>query len=114
MSDQCCWQAVNPDLSHLKTWDGESVVYVERSGQTHLLSLFAGLLLTQMSQQHAPVSSGTLGEQLAAEMELAWDAEFEQALAASLDQFECLGLIERVPERIREITPERITEHPPA
>lgn len=113
MSDEYCWQAVNLDLSHVKTWDGETVVYNERSGQTHLLSLFAALLLTQMSKQREPASSSSLGGQLAAEMELERDAEFEQALAGSLDQFEHLGLTERVPQRTGEAAPVRATEHPP-
>ena len=91
-----CWRAINRDGLHLRAWDDESVVYDEFSGHTHLLSSFAGESLSQLCGQQAPLSAALIADQLAAELEIERDAGFDQALAACLDAFERLGLVERI------------------
>lgn len=95
MAVRHCWRAINRDGFHLRAWDDESVVYDEFSGHTHLLSSFAGDALSLLCRQQAPLSAELLAEQLAAELEIDRGSEFDQALAASLDEFERLGLVER-------------------
>ena len=90
------WQAVDPSLVHTQSWDDEIVLYDLRSGQTHHLSLFGGALLMLMFRQTGLASGEDWSSQLAAVLELDRDAQFDQTLAESLDQFQALSLIEGI------------------
>ena len=94
MADIHLWQVAEPPLAHIQSWDDESVLYDPRSGETHLLSLFAAVLLNLMFSQTGVASTEELAQRLSVEIELDRDAQFDQALAESLDQFQALGLIE--------------------
>ena len=89
------WRVVNRDGLHFRAWDEECVAYDEFTGHTHLLSSFAGETLSQLCGQQTPLSAAVIADQLAAELEIERDAGFDQALAACLDAFERLGLVER-------------------
>ena len=107
MSDDYCWRVIQRGQLHIRSWDGESIIHDERSGQTHLLSLFATALLTRMSHQNMPVATESLACMLASELALERDAAFEQALAGTLEHFIHLDLIERISERPPECIPAR-------
>ena len=89
-----CWRAIDREAIHLRVWDAECVAYDELTGHTHLLSSFAGEALSQLCRRQAPLSAEILAEQLATELQTNRDPEFDQILAACLDEFERLGLVE--------------------
>ena len=94
MADIYLWQVAEPPLAYIQSWDDESVLYDPRTGETHLLSLFAAALLNLMFSQTGAVSTDELGRSLSAAIELDRGAQFDQAMAESLGQFQALGLIE--------------------
>ncbi|OIR07162.1 hypothetical protein GALL_107510 [mine drainage metagenome] len=89
------WRVVNRDGLHFRAWDEECVAYDELSGNTHLLSSFAGEALAQLCREPAPRCAALLALDVAAQLALERDASLDQALAACLDEFERLGLAER-------------------
>ena len=93
MTVRHCWQAV--DGLHARVWEDEGVIYDEFSGHTHLVTSFAAATLTQLRQQQAPLPTGYLAAQLAETLALERNEEFDAALAANLNEFERLGLVER-------------------
>ena len=90
------WRATDNDSLHLKTWDDETVVYDEFSGDTHLLSSFAGEILSRLCQLRDPISAETIAYQLALELAIDRDASFDLALSTCLEEFQRLGMVERV------------------
>ncbi len=89
------WRAIDREAIHLRVWDAECVAYDELSGNTHLLSSFAGEALAQLCREPAPRCAALLALDVAAQLALERDASLDQALAACLDEFERLGLAER-------------------
>ena len=88
------WRVVNREGLHFWAWGEACVAYDELTGHTHLLSSFAGEALSQLCRRQAPLSAEILAEQLATELQTDRDPEFDQILAACLDEFERLGLVE--------------------
>ena len=76
----------------MRSWHDQTVVYNDRSGDTHLLGEPATLLLTML--QAGRGSSATLGAALSSRFELAPGAELDADLAELLEQLRHFGLIE--------------------
>ena len=90
-----CWRAIDREAIHLRVWDAECVAYDELSGNTHLLSSFAGEALAQLCREPAPRCATDIAKNMAADLSLDQDANLDQELAACLAEFERLGLAER-------------------
>ena len=77
-----------------KQWGEESVVYNQRSGQTHLLNSTSTRVLAYLEQE--PLSVLGLTQKLAADTEVEADEELVRHVESLLLNLEAMGLIEPV------------------
>ena len=87
------WRAISRSPEGFPCWDGEFLVFNERSGATHLLSAFAGRILLQL--RRAPLGSLSIAELTpAAHTDPERDLKFQ--IEDILADLESLALIERI------------------
>jgi PqqD family protein of HPr-rel-A system len=75
-----------------KTWGGESIVFNESSGNTHLLNATAAKILSIVQSQ--PSSAEEISLKIASESEVDADEKILERVDAVLETLDNLGLIE--------------------
>jgi PqqD family protein of HPr-rel-A system len=94
MSDVLRWRVAAGVRLHVRSWDGEFVLYNSASGDTHLLDARAAYALKVLERQ--PLSLAELVEIISALLEVEPNAKLSANLERLLSQFFRLGLLERV------------------
>ncbi|MET0961394.1 MAG: HPr-rel-A system PqqD family peptide chaperone [Noviherbaspirillum sp.] len=89
------WRLCRGQTLRLLSTDDESVIYNDRSGATHLISMPATRLLQRLQQ--APADTATLAAFSALEWALEDDAELDHVVEALLAELDEAGLIEVCP-----------------
>ena len=79
----------------LRSWDDEYLAYSELTGQTHLLALLPGVVLTLL--QEGPSSPAELTARIAEALQLEEDDKLLTTIEQTLADFERLGLVEQNP-----------------
>ena len=79
----------------LRSWDDEYLAYSELTGQTHLLALLPGVVLTLL--QEGPSSSVELTARVVEALQLEEDDKLLTTVEQTLADFERLGLVEQNP-----------------
>ena len=87
------WRAVPEDTLLFAHWEGQSVLFHEPSGRTHLLNEATVALLTRILRE--PRTAGDACRELAGDDALAGDAEYAAGVRDALLWLEDLGLVER-------------------
>jgi PqqD family protein of HPr-rel-A system len=89
------WQVVPADLVYWREWDGENVVYNDRTGNTHLLDRLAGLVLRRLTESDAARSVAELAESIGQSEAIEPDAVLIEAVQVVLTDLERIGLVAR-------------------
>ena len=92
--DSFRWQAL--EYLRIRAWDEEYVVHNDLSGDTHLLGLLAGRALDLLCRTRASLTVAELVQRLAEEEQLIPDDELVHGVTSALEQFDRLGLAERM------------------
>jgi PqqD family protein of HPr-rel-A system len=87
------WRAVPQDTLLFAHWEGQSVLFHEPSGRTHLLNEATVVLLTRILLE--PRTAGDACRELADDDALAGDPEYSAGVQDALLWLEDLGLVER-------------------
>jgi len=87
------WRGIPQQVFAWREWDGEFVVLDLRSGDIHLLSTFAGMVLLKLSAAQSPRTVGELARQLETATDYS-DADCAAAIEAILADFHRLELAE--------------------
>lgn len=87
------WRSTGFGSLEFRRWPEQWLVFSPLSGTTHLLSVFAGLVLETLDAQAQPLSRAALIDLLAGDAEGLSEQEC-QSLDAALDSFRMLGLAE--------------------
>lgn len=88
------WRFVAGHAPVVRDWDGEYVVFAPLSGDTHLLDVVGGEVLTAL--QSGAVEARLIYQRVADLLELPADDMLAARVDAILDEFDRAGLIERV------------------
>lgn len=87
------WRAISSPTNTLHCWGSEFVVFNNRSGDTHLLSAFAGQILLKLQQ--TPFDAASLAELFAAILQVDPEQDLELQVQDILEDLNSLALIER-------------------
>lgn len=88
------WSSPTDGRFHWRQWDGEYVVYDAISGDTHRLNELGAAVLHASTD--GPVSVEHLLGRVSRELSLPADESLRRALTTLLEEFEQLGLVDRV------------------
>ena len=86
------WRLTVAEPFPLRCWDGDYVVYNSLSGDTHLLDIVSGHVLTRILE--SPARASELRSRVAAFLEVPNDAAVDVQVKEILDALDDLGLIE--------------------
>lgn len=93
----CCWHVLEGFSLHWRTWDEETVVYQEGSGETHLLGPIEVAVLQRI--EHNPATRDQLATHLINLLEATPGTALLDYLDNLLDRFYRLALIEPLSQR---------------
>jgi len=82
-------------MVYWREWDGESVVYNDLTGNTHLLNRLAGLVLRRLTESGAARCVADLTESIGQSEAIEPDAELIEAVQVVLTDLERIGLTAR-------------------
>jgi PqqD family protein of HPr-rel-A system len=91
-SPQVRWCAVPDDALAWREWDGEVLVFNQRTGSTHLLGEVAGEVLRRLLVAECGETTEVLAAGLSSDRGDADDAGWTRAVAEVLSDFARLGL----------------------
>jgi len=86
------WRLTVAEPCPLRCWEGDYVVYNSLSGDTHLLDIVSGHVLTRILE--SPARASELRSRVAAFLEVPNDAAVDVQVKEILDALDDLGLIE--------------------
>ena len=86
------WRLTVAEPFPLRCWEGDYVVYNSLSGDTHLLDIVSGHVLTRILE--SPARASELRSRVAAFLEVPNDAAVDVQVKEILDALDDLGLIE--------------------
>ena len=86
------WRLTVAEPFPLRCWEGDYVVYNSLSGDTHLLDIVSGHVLTRILE--SPARASELRSRVAAFLEVPNDAAVDVQVKEILDVLDDLGLIE--------------------
>ena len=86
------WRLTVAEPFPLRCWEGDYVVYNSLSGDTHLLDIVSGHVLTRILE--SPAGASELRSRVAAFLEVPNDAAVDVQVKEILDALDDLGLIE--------------------
>jgi len=86
------WRITVAEPFPLRCWEGDYVVYNSLSGDTHLLDIVSGHVLTRILE--SPARASELRSRVAAFLEVPNDAAVDVQVKEILDALDDLGLIE--------------------
>ena len=86
------WRITVAEPFPLRCWEGDYVVYNSLSGDTHLLDIVSGHVLTRILE--SPAGASELRSRVAAFLEVPNDAAVDVQVKEILDALDDLGLIE--------------------
>jgi len=91
------WRRADRAQDLLRCWDGEqhAVFFDPASGDTHLVSVLAGLLIDVMGQDC--MAFETLLDEVQDSLELAEDQDLSSTLRTHLQRLTDIGLLKEVP-----------------
>lgn len=87
-----CWTIAAGGALPCRSWDGEFVVYNPISGNTHILDLVSGEILTALFP--GPCSTAALATHLAGFLDIPDDDGVSLTVARVLDVLDELGLVQ--------------------
>ena len=90
--DRMKWQLCNGQTLRMLSGEDESVVYNDRSGETHLLSAMAVSLLVYLRE--GPDNVSGISARLARDWEFDTENEIPSVVTALTSELDALGLIE--------------------
>lgn len=88
------WRTVGGNALHLKSWDGELVVYNALSGDLHVLDDQAAQILQALQQTPSDVLS--LTQRLAEQWQCEPSDDLQREIEMTMSDMQALALVERV------------------